>query len=61
MLFSDLSGYTSLAERLDPEDTRQIMARVFGCASDIVARYEGRIEKFIGGRHHGDFRRSGRA
>jgi class 3 adenylate cyclase len=48
VLFSDVTGYTTLAERLDPEETREIMARIFGCAAEIVARYEGRIEKFIG-------------
>jgi class 3 adenylate cyclase len=48
VLFSDLTGFTALSERLDPEDTREIMARVFSNAAEIVARYEGRIEKFIG-------------
>ena len=48
VLFSDLTGFTALTEKLDPEETRQIMARVFGSAADIVGRYEGRIEKFIG-------------
>lgn len=45
VLFSDLTGFTSLTERLDPEETRQIMARIFGSAAEIVGRYEGRIEK----------------
>lgn len=48
VLFSDLTGFTALSEKLDPEETRQIMAGVFSRAADIVARYEGRIEKFIG-------------
>jgi class 3 adenylate cyclase len=48
VLFSDLTGYTTLSERLDPEETREIMGRIFGRAAEIVARYEGRIEKFIG-------------
>ena len=48
VLFSDLSGFTALSEKLDPEETRQIMGRVFQSAADIVARYEGRIEKFVG-------------
>ncbi len=48
VLFSDLVGFTPLSERLDPEETRQIMGRVFGCAAEIVGRYDGRIEKFIG-------------
>ncbi len=48
VLFSDLTGFTALSERLDPEETREIMNRVFGLAAEIVARYNGRIEKFIG-------------
>lgn len=48
VLFSDLSGYTAMTERLDPEEVREIMARVFGEIAQVVARYEGFIEKFIG-------------
>ena len=48
VLFSDLTGYTTLSERLDPEETREIMGRIFHCAADAVERYGGRIEKFIG-------------
>lgn len=48
VLFSDLTGFTELSERLDPEETRQILASVFGAAAEIVAKYEGRIEKFVG-------------
>jgi class 3 adenylate cyclase len=48
VLFSDLTGYTTIAERLDPEETREIMARIFSRAAEIVERYDGRIEKFIG-------------
>lgn len=48
VLFSDMSGFTALSERLDPEDMRAIMASVFASAAKIVASYDGRIEKFIG-------------
>ncbi|MDH5540363.1 MAG: AAA family ATPase, partial [Rhizobacter sp.] len=48
VLFCDLTGFTAISERLDPEETRQIMARIFGLAAEIVGRYDGRIEKFIG-------------
>ena len=48
VLFSDLSGYTALSERLDPEETREIMARVFTRAAEIIGRYDGHIDKFIG-------------
>jgi class 3 adenylate cyclase/tetratricopeptide (TPR) repeat protein len=48
VLFSDMSGYTAMTEKLDPEDVKEIMGRVFGEISQVVARYEGFIEKFIG-------------
>lgn len=48
VLFSDLSGYTSLSEKLDPEEAREVMAAIFAKAAEIVRRYDGQIEKFIG-------------
>jgi class 3 adenylate cyclase/tetratricopeptide (TPR) repeat protein len=47
-LFSDLSGYTSISERLDPEDVKEVTSRVFGEISKIVNKYDGFIEKFVG-------------
>jgi class 3 adenylate cyclase len=48
VIFSDLSGYTSLSEKLDPEEVHNIMKRIFGEATRIVAKYDGHIDKFIG-------------
>jgi class 3 adenylate cyclase len=48
VLFSDMSGYTALTQRLDPEEVRDITARVFHEISTVVAKYEGFIEKFAG-------------
>ena len=48
VLFSDLSGYTSMCEKLDPEEVKEIMSRMFGDIARVVAKYEGFIEKFIG-------------
>ena len=48
VLFSDLSGYTTLAQRLDPEEVKEITARIFRETTKIVAKYEGFIEKYIG-------------
>ena len=48
VLFSDLSGYTAMSEKLDPEDVRDIMSTIFQKTSEIVAKYEGQIDKLIG-------------
>jgi class 3 adenylate cyclase len=48
VLFSDMSGYTAMTERLDPEETKEIMGKVFGEISKVVSKYGGFIEKFIG-------------
>jgi len=48
ILFSDLSGYTAMSEKLDPEELKDIMGRIFGEIAKVVARYEGHIDKFIG-------------
>jgi class 3 adenylate cyclase/tetratricopeptide (TPR) repeat protein len=48
VLFSDLSGYTAMSERLDPEEVREIMSQVFGEITSIVNKYDGSIQKFIG-------------
>ena len=48
VLFSDLTGYTSISERLDPEKLKEIMERIFTEAGKIVTKYEATVEKFIG-------------
>jgi class 3 adenylate cyclase len=48
VFFSDLSGYTALSEQLDAEEVRSIMNGIFGRAREIVEKYGGRIDKFLG-------------
>jgi len=48
VLFSDMSGYTAMAEKLDPEEVKEITSRIFGKISQIINKYDGFIEKFIG-------------
>lgn len=48
VLFSDMAGYTALSERLDPEELKELMSRIFGEIAQVVTHYEGFIEKFIG-------------
>ncbi len=48
VLFADLVGSTAAAEGRDPEETREVLSRYFAVAREIVDRYGGTIEKFIG-------------
>jgi class 3 adenylate cyclase/tetratricopeptide (TPR) repeat protein len=48
VMFADLVGFTTLAEGRDAEDTRELLARYFDLAGDVVGRYGGVVEKFIG-------------
>ncbi|HEY7936218.1 MAG TPA: adenylate/guanylate cyclase domain-containing protein [Candidatus Limnocylindrales bacterium] len=48
ILFADLVGFTSLSERLDPEDVVTIQDAYFGAVRDTIGRYGGQLEKFIG-------------
>jgi class 3 adenylate cyclase/tetratricopeptide (TPR) repeat protein len=48
VLFSDLTGYTAMSEKLDPEEVREITTQIFDEISKIVGKYDGFIEKFAG-------------
>jgi NMD protein affecting ribosome stability and mRNA decay len=41
VLFADLVGFTTLSERRDPEDVRELLSRYFGTARRLVGRYGG--------------------
>src|SRR5213594_3027748 len=47
-LFADVSGFTTLADRLDPEELLEVIDPVIAGLSSVVTRYEGYIEKFAG-------------
>jgi class 3 adenylate cyclase len=48
VLFADLVGFTPFAEERDAEDVRDTLSRYFDIAQDVIGRYGGTIEKFIG-------------
>jgi class 3 adenylate cyclase/tetratricopeptide (TPR) repeat protein len=47
-MFADLVGFTAMSSAMDAESVREIQGRYFERAREIVARYGGSIEKFIG-------------
>ena len=48
VLFTDLVGFTSLAEDRDPEAVRELLSKYFETATEIVKLHGGTVEKFIG-------------
>src|SRR5438132_620020 len=48
VMFSDVSGFTAMSERLDPEDVHAIMDQAFEVILEAVHRYEGTINQFLG-------------
>src|SRR6478736_10371272 len=47
-LFADVSGFTSLADRLDPERLLEVIDPVIAALSSVVGRNGGYVEKFAG-------------
>ncbi len=48
VLFADLVGFTTRSEDEDPELVREFLATYFDRAGEIIGRYGGVVEKFIG-------------
>jgi class 3 adenylate cyclase/tetratricopeptide (TPR) repeat protein len=48
IVFADVTGSTSLGERLDPEALRRVMGKYFDEMSAVIERHGGTVEKFIG-------------
>src|SRR5436190_15540 len=47
-LFADVVESTAPGERLDPERVRLVMTRYFDLSRDVLERYGGTVEKFVG-------------
>ena len=48
VMFADISGFTALAETMDPESVRDMMNTCFERLVPIIESYEGTVDKFIG-------------
>ncbi len=48
VMFADVVNFTSLSEKLDPEEVHQIMDGCFKILMDEIHRYEGTINQFTG-------------
>ncbi len=48
VLFADIMGFTSMSEKMPPEDVVQILNTYLTSMTESVFKYEGTLDKFIG-------------
>jgi class 3 adenylate cyclase len=48
VMFCDIVGSTALAERLDPEELRDLLQRYRRTCSEAVERYDGHVAQYLG-------------
>lgn len=48
VLFSDIRGFTAYSENRDPEEVIHMLNRYLGFQAEIVAKYGGSVDKFVG-------------
>ena len=48
VLFADISGFTAMSEKLDPEEVTDLMNGCLTRLAETVVKYEGHVDKFVG-------------
>jgi adenylate cyclase len=48
MLFSDIRGFTSISEHRSPEDVVTMLNRCLSLQADLVRKFEGDVDKYVG-------------
>jgi class 3 adenylate cyclase/tetratricopeptide (TPR) repeat protein len=48
VMFADISGFTAMSEKMDPEEVSDVMKECFSMMEKIIDEYGGTIDKFIG-------------
>jgi adenylate cyclase len=48
VVFCDLRGFTSFAETVEPEDVMAVLSEYHAALGDMVYRFDGTLERFIG-------------
>ncbi|MCX8043565.1 MAG: FHA domain-containing protein [Desulfobacterota bacterium] len=48
VVFTDIVGFTSISEKLPPREVNMILNQYFSRMTDIIFRYDGTLDKYIG-------------
>lgn len=48
IFFSDIMGFTTLSERLEPHEVAQLLTEYFTAMTDVIFKYGGTLDKFMG-------------
>ncbi len=48
LMFTDITGFSTIADREDPERLMRYMSRYLAALTDTVMRHDGTVDKFIG-------------
>jgi adenylate cyclase len=48
VLFSDIRGFTAMAETMSPEEVVQLLGEFFDRMVEVILRHQGTIDKFLG-------------
>ena len=48
VLFSDVRGFTTISEGLDPKELAHLMNAYLGCMTEVIRRHRGTVDKYIG-------------
>ncbi|MEI6728147.1 MAG: adenylate/guanylate cyclase domain-containing protein [bacterium] len=48
LMFTDIRSFTTISEKLDPEDVGNLLNTILGFQAEIILKNEGVVDKFIG-------------
>jgi adenylate cyclase len=48
IVFTDIIAFTQLAEQIPPRETNMILNHYFSMVTDVIFRYDGMLDKYIG-------------